>query len=134
MKTLLASIYTFVVIAVCGIIVTSLMGWIITLGTIPIVLLMIGVMVVLSFIVHLIDRHLLFKPYYMIRLNPTGVYCQFFLYFIAFIGGAVHVWINYWQHDGHWVLSCLLGTVIYWVLLATKGNDLVMMHKSRGIM
>ena len=116
MKTLFGILYTLVVCAVCSAIVIFLMKYVVNFGIFPIILLLVCT-IPFSVVAHLIDKHVVFAPYFILGLSPTGVYTQ---------------WINYWQHDGHWILSCIFGTALYWFLLATKGNDLVQAHKMMG--
>lgn len=131
MKTLFGILYTLVVCAVCSTLVTFLMKYVVSFGIFPIILLW-GSTILLSVFTRLVDENVVFVPYYMMKLSPTGVYCQFFIYFWAFILDTIQLWVDYWQHDGHWILSCISGTALYFVLLATKGNDLVMVHKIKG--
>lgn len=131
MKTLFGILYTLFVCAVCSAIVIFLMKYVVNFGIFPIILLLVCT-IPFSVVTCLIDKHVVFAPYFILELSPTGVYTQFFFYFAAFILSSIQLWINYWQHDGHWILSCIFGTALYWFLLATKGNDLVQAHKMMG--
>lgn len=133
MKTILATLYTLVVFVLCGVIVISLVKWAMGLSVIPIILLIVGTFPFM-FLSNWFDKAITFFPYYFIRLRPFDVYCLFFVYFIVFGIATFQLWSFFWQHEGHWILSCIFGTIMYWILLAMKGNDLVLIHKRMGIM
>ncbi len=133
MKLIITNLYTLFVLMLCDAIVLLSVKWAITIDVVYIVLLLIGT---LPFMVvsTLFDKSITFFPYYFIRLRQVDVYSAFFLYMLGFAFGTFYLWYTFWQHDGHWILGCIFGTILNWILVAMKGNDLVLVHKRMGVM
>lgn len=133
MKLIITNLYTLFVLMLCDAIVLLSVKWTISIDVIYIVLLMIGTLPFML-VSNLFDKSIMFFPYYFIRLRQVDVYSAFFLYMLGFVFGTFYLWHTFWQHDGHWILGCIFGTILNWILVAMKGNDLVLVHKRMGIM
>lgn len=133
MKLIITNLYTLFVLMLCDAIVLLSVKWTISIDVIYIVLLMIGTLPFML-VSNLFDKSITFFPYYFIRLRQVDVYSAFFLYMLGFAFGTFYLWHTFWQHDGHWILGCIFGTILNWILVAMKGNDLVLVHKRMGVM